>query len=144
MNRPTDLRLQTIGWVRSPCREMTDPARLREEEVDIVLRPELAEGLDGIKPGDLILVVFCFHRAVEKGYELRLHPRGDTSRPKRGVFATRSPYRPNPLGVTVARVFEVEGARLRVRGLDALDGTPVLDIKSYSPGFDAGDQEEAG
>ena len=59
MNRPTDLRLQTIGWVRSPCREMTDPARLREEEVDIVLRPELAEGLDGIEPGDLILDSFA-------------------------------------------------------------------------------------
>jgi len=139
MAHETLVTLQPIGWVRSPYREPAKPETLRQQEVEIVLRPELAEGLDGIGPGDLVLVIFYFHLAVDKGYELRIHPRGDASRPKRGVFATRSPRRPNPLGATVARVLSVEGNRLRVRGLDALDGSPVLDIKRHVPDFDAGD-----
>ena len=133
----SSVTLEPIGWVRSPYREMTKPEILREQEVQIELRPELAAGLDGLGPGSQILVVFYFHLAAGKGYALRLHPRDDTSVPKRGVFATRSPYRPNSLGVTVAQVMEVQGHTLRVRGLDALDGTPVLDIKHYAQAFDA-------
>ncbi|MGC8839607.1 MAG: tRNA (N6-threonylcarbamoyladenosine(37)-N6)-methyltransferase TrmO [Anaerolineae bacterium] len=137
----TAITLTPIGWVRSPFREMTEPEELRQHEAEIVLRPELEEGLDGIRPGDALLVIFYFHLVAGKGYSLRLHPRDDPSVPKRGVFATRSPYRPNSLGATVARVVAVEGNRLRVRGLDALDGTPVLDLKPYAPAFDtdAGD-----
>ncbi|MGQ9585523.1 MAG: tRNA (N6-threonylcarbamoyladenosine(37)-N6)-methyltransferase TrmO [Anaerolineae bacterium] len=132
------LTLQPIGWVRSPCREPSEPEVLRQQEMEILLRPELEAGLEGIAPGDLVLVVFYLHLAAGERVELCIHPRGDTSRPKRGVFATRSPRRPNPIGVTVARVLAVEGARLKVQGLDALDGTPVLDIKPHVPAFDAG------
>ncbi|NLE75879.1 MAG: tRNA (N6-threonylcarbamoyladenosine(37)-N6)-methyltransferase TrmO [Chloroflexi bacterium] len=128
--------MESIGWVRSAQREMTDPETLRQGEVEIELRPELAEGLHAISADDLVLVIYYFHLAAGKGCSLRQHPRGDTSRPQRGVFATRSPYRPNPLGVTVARVVAVEGHRLRLRGLDAIDGTPVLDIKNHTPSFD--------
>ncbi|MBC7225353.1 MAG: tRNA (N6-threonylcarbamoyladenosine(37)-N6)-methyltransferase TrmO, partial [Anaerolineae bacterium] len=116
------ITLTPIGWVRSPFREMTAPEELRQHEAEIVLRPELEEGLDGIRPGDALLVIFYFHLVADKGYRLRLHPRDDTSVPMRGVFATRSPYRPNSLGATVVRVVAVEGHRLRVQGLDALDG----------------------
>lgn len=136
------ITLTPIGWVHSPFQEMTAPEELRQHEAEIVLRPELEEGLDGIRPGDAILVIFYFHRVADKGYRLRLHPRDDTSVPMRGVFATRSPYRPNSLGATVVRVVAVEGHRLRVRGLDALDGTPVLDLKPYAPAFDADEGAE--
>lgn len=139
----TSITLTPIGWVRSPFREMTASEELRQHEVEIVLRPELEEGLDGIRPGDALLVLFHFHLAADKGYRLRLHPRDDPSIPMRGVFATRSPYRPNPLGATVVRVVAVEGHRLRVRGLDALDGTPILDLKPYAPAFDTDAGEEA-
>jgi tRNA (Thr-GGU) A37 N-methylase len=70
---------------------------------------------------------FYFHRSA--GYELSQHPRGDRTRPKRGVFTLRSPRRPNPIGVTVVDLLGVEGNVLRVRGLDACNGTPILDLK---------------
>jgi tRNA-Thr(GGU) m(6)t(6)A37 methyltransferase TsaA len=73
------------------------------------------------------MVVFYFHRS--QGFDLLQHPRGDRSCPKRGVFALRSPRRPNTIGVTVVDLVDVEKNILRVRGLDALDGTPVLDLK---------------
>lgn len=139
----TAITLTPIGWVRGPFREMTASEELRQHTVEIVLRPELEEGLDGIRPGDALLVLFYFHLAAGKGYRLRLHPRDDPSIPMRGVFATRSPYRPNFLGATVVRVVAVEGHHLRVRGLDALDGTPILDLKPYAPAFDTDAGEEA-
>ena len=92
-----------------------------------VIDPPLAEGLTGLKPGAHVMVVFVFHRAT--GHELLQHPRGDAARPKRGVFALCSPHRPNPIGVTVAELLGAEGNVLVVRGLDAINGTPVLDIK---------------
>jgi len=73
------------------------------------------------------MVVFHFH--LVQSYALLQHPRGDRSRPRRGVFALHTPYRPNPIGVTVVDLLSVEGNVLRVRGLDALNGTPILDIK---------------
>jgi len=73
------------------------------------------------------MIVFHFH--LVQSYVLLQHPRGDRSRPKRGVFALHTPYRPNPIVVTVVDLLAVEGNVLRVRGLDALNGTPVLDIK---------------
>ena len=117
-----------IGHVENDFRE----ARVRSEEIRaaesrIVLDPALREGLLGLQPGDRIMVVFHFHRS--RGYELHQYPRGDRDRPQRGVFALRSPRRPNPIGVTVADLVSIEGNVLRVRGLDAINGTPVLDLK---------------
>ncbi len=93
----------------------------------IVLEPALVKGLQGLTPGTKVLVIFNFHLA--EGYELLQHPRGDESRPKRGVFALRSPYRPNHIGITEVELLTIENNVLNVRGLDALNGTPVLDIK---------------
>jgi tRNA-Thr(GGU) m(6)t(6)A37 methyltransferase TsaA len=74
-----------------------------------------------------MIVIFCFH--LSEGYNLRQHPRGDHNRPKLGVFKLRSPYRPNPIGMSVVTVLSIEGNIIRVRDLDAINGSPVLDIK---------------
>ena len=96
-------------------------------ESRIVLNPELTPGLEGLEKQPRILVVFHFH--LSDGYQLHQHPRGDVTRPTRGVFALRSPRRPNPIGVTEVELLEIQGNVLKVRGLDAVDGTPVLDLK---------------
>jgi tRNA-Thr(GGU) m(6)t(6)A37 methyltransferase TsaA len=116
-----------IGYVENDFDEPVASDQIRAAESRIVLDPGLLDGLQGLEPGQPIMVIFCFHRS--QGYDLRQHPRGDASRPERGVFALRSPRRPNPIGVTVADLLAMEGNVLRVRGLDALNGTPVLDLK---------------
>jgi tRNA-Thr(GGU) m(6)t(6)A37 methyltransferase TsaA len=116
-----------IGHVENAFDEPRAASELRSAESRIVLRPGLAEGLVGLEPGQQVMVVFYFHRS--QGYDLKQHPQGDMSRPQRGVFALRSPRRPNPIGITVVDLLAVEGHVLRVRGLDALNGTPVLDLK---------------
>jgi tRNA (adenine37-N6)-methyltransferase len=93
----------------------------------IVIDPELTEALSGLEPGQRVLVLFWFHQAG--GSELLQHPRGDIARPVRGVFALRSPRRPNPIGATVVELVGRSGNVLEVRGLDAINGTPVLDLK---------------
>ena len=118
---------QAIGRVENDFDEPAPPAEIQAVESRIVLDPSLVEGLQGLKPGQRMMVVFCFHRS--QGFSLLQHPQGDRSRPRRGVFALRSPRRPNPIGVTVVDLVAVEGNMLRVRGLDAIDGTPVLDLK---------------
>ncbi len=85
---------------------------------------------------ELITVLFYFDKA--RGYKLRLHPRGDPSNPITGLFNTRSQYRPNPIGVTVVKLKSIEGNTLVVEVLDAIDGTPVLDIKPHVLTFDEG------
>jgi tRNA-Thr(GGU) m(6)t(6)A37 methyltransferase TsaA len=107
---------------------------VRARPARIVLDPPLAEGLLGLQPGSDVVVLYWLHRAA--GYRLQLHPRDDLSQPLRGVFATRTQYRPNPIAVTTVRIQRVEGNVLEVIGLDALDGSPVLDIKSHTPEFD--------
>ena len=87
----------------------------------------MLEGLRGVGPGDRLLILTWLDRARRD--VLEVHPRGDTSRPKAGVFTTRSPHRPNPIGLHRVEVAEVEGERVRVRNLEALDGTPILDVK---------------
>ena len=107
---------------------------LRVEAVRIVVKGAFAEALLGLAAGDDILVLCYLDRASQN--TLRVHPRGDQTRPLRGVFATRSPARPNPISVTTARILSVVGTCLEVVGLDALDGSPVLDIKPHSAYFD--------
>lgn len=98
-----------------------------EHRGTIEVFPEFREGLEGIKKGDTIVVLFWLDRADRT--ILRVHPRGDTSKPKRGVFSTRSPVRPNPIAVSELLVEEINDNILMVRGLDILDNTPVIDIK---------------
>lgn len=136
MNPPAvPIAFTPIGHVESQFQDYVPSEEMRRQTSRIVLRPQLAPGLMGLEPGQHILVLFQFHRA--QGYELQLHPRHDPARPRRGVFATRSQYRPNGIGATVARILALEGNVLTVAGLDAQDGSPVLDIKPYAAAFDA-------
>jgi tRNA-Thr(GGU) m(6)t(6)A37 methyltransferase TsaA len=121
------LRVRAIGHVENEFEEHAAPDEIRSAVSRIILDPSLVEGLKGFEPGQQIMVVFYFHRS--KGFDLLQHPRGDQSRPKRGVFALRSPRRPNPIGVTVVDLVGIEDNVLRVRGLDAINGTPLLDLK---------------
>ena len=116
-----------IGHVENQFDEPVTSEEIRAVESRIVLNPDLVEGMQGIEPGQQLMVVFHFHRT--EGFNLLQHPRGDRSRPTRGVFALRSPRRPNPIGVTIVDLISVEGNVVRVRGLDAINGTPVLDLK---------------
>lgn len=94
----------------------------------IEISRQFLAALEGINKGDTIMVLFWLHKAERD--ILRVHPRGDTSRPKRGVFSTRSPVRPNPIAVSELHVEDIKENLLAVSGLDILDGTPVIDIKS--------------
>ncbi len=118
---------EPIGHVENEFDKPIGPDEMRSAESRIVLDPDLTTGLKGLVPGEQVMVVFYFHRS--QSYDLKQHPRGDRSRPQRGVFALRSPRRPNPIGVTVVELVAMEGNVLRVQGLDAINGTPVLDLK---------------
>jgi tRNA-Thr(GGU) m(6)t(6)A37 methyltransferase TsaA len=131
-----------IGHVEGRFKEYAEAEEMRRYSSRIVLRPELAPGLMGLEPGQHILVLFHFHRVV--GYDLQLHPRHDPAQPLRGVFATRSQYRPNGIGATVARIEGIEGNVVTVTGLDAQDGSPVLDLKPYAAAFDAAGEGSEG
>jgi tRNA-Thr(GGU) m(6)t(6)A37 methyltransferase TsaA len=116
-----------IGYVQNDFHAPTTPETIAAAESRVIASPEFVEGLTGLEAGQRVMIVFYFH--LVQSYALLQHPRGDRSCPKRGVFTLHTPYRPNPIGVTVVDLLSVEGNVLRVRGLDALNGTPVLDIK---------------
>lgn len=120
-------QVRSIGHVENEFDQPAAPDQIRMVESRLILDPALVEGLQGLEAGQQIMVVFYFHRS--KGFDLLQHPRGDQNRPRRGVFALRSPRRPNPIGVTVVELLGIDGNVLRVRGLDAIAGTPVLDLK---------------
>jgi tRNA-Thr(GGU) m(6)t(6)A37 methyltransferase TsaA len=119
--------VRAIGYVENKFDEPAPPDQIRAAEAHIIIDPALVEGLQGLEAGQQVMVIFCFHRS--EGYDLLQHPRGDINRDKRGVFALRSPQRPNPIGVTEVELVRVEGNVLTVLGLDAINGTPVLDLK---------------
>ncbi len=131
MTRPDDaperIEVRPIGHVENEIHEPVRPDAIKAVDSRVVLDPELVEGLTGLAAGDRIMVVFAFHRA--EGWDLLQHPRGDRSRPRRGVFALCSPHRPNPIGITVVDLVAIHGNVLEVRGLDAINGSPVLDLK---------------
>ncbi len=129
--------LRAIGYVRNEVRE----GAVRWEEVisQIELAPELGPALEGLEEFSHIVVLFAFHRREEPPL-LQVRPERRADMPLVGVLATRSPRRPNPIGMAVVALLRREGTVLHVRGLDALDGSPVLDIKPYLP---RGDQAEA-
>ena len=128
--------LRPIGYVRGGRAEPIDD-RWGAVTATIALTPEFGpEALAGREGFSHIEVVFLFHRVAESAVVAGArHPRGRTDWPKVGIFAQRGKDRPNRLGVTVCRLLAVEGTTLRVAGLDAIDGTPVLDIKPVMRGF---------
>jgi tRNA-Thr(GGU) m(6)t(6)A37 methyltransferase TsaA len=132
--------VRAIGWVRSPLRRLADAPKQGEEgapEAQLQIEPAFLSGLDGLKAGQDILILTWLHQAQRD--VLAVHPRDDLSRPLTGVFATRSPDRPNPIGLHRVTLLAIEDSgSLRVGGLEAIDGTPVIDIK---PTIDHGRSE---
>lgn len=124
------MNLRTIGVIRSELRSCSGaPKQGSEGAPDAWLEvvASAAEGLQGLAAGDEIIVITWLHEADR--HVLRVHPRSDPRNPLTGVFATRSPDRPNPLGLHTVTVRAVDGNRLRVGPIEAIDGTPVVDIK---------------
>jgi tRNA-Thr(GGU) m(6)t(6)A37 methyltransferase TsaA len=122
--------LRPIGRVSSSLRRLDAAPRQPDEgapEAWLVFEPEAIEGMRNIRVGDDLILITWLDRARRD--VLSVHPRGDASRPPEGVFSTRSPHRPNPLGLHDVNVTAVENGRLRVRSLEAIDGTPIVDIK---------------
>jgi tRNA-Thr(GGU) m(6)t(6)A37 methyltransferase TsaA len=123
--------IRPIGWVESPLRDRDSAPKQGDEgapDAWLVLDPEVRTGMRGLEVGADVIVITWFDRARRD--VLLVHPRGDVDRPERGVFTTRSPDRPNPIGLHTVRIVAIDGSRLRVQNLEALDGTPILDIKS--------------
>ena len=122
--------LHPIGQIRSTLRAMDDAPRQGSEgapDAWLEVDPTFARGLSGIAPGDDVIVVTWLHQADRD--VLETHPRNDPAIPLAGVFATRSPDRPNPLGLHRVTVREISGTRLRIGPIEAIDGTPVVDVK---------------
>ena len=127
-------RLRVIGTVRSTLTDRAAAPRQADEgapDAWIVLDDDVAPAAAALGAGDELVVVTWLHEADRD--VLVTHPRDDTTRPPTGVFSTRSPDRPNPLGLHTTRVLEVDGVRLHVDALEALDGTPVVDLKPVLP-----------
>jgi tRNA-Thr(GGU) m(6)t(6)A37 methyltransferase TsaA len=130
-----DFELRAIGRVSSPLTEMDEAPRQGDEgapDAWIDFQPVVLEALQGVQPGDRLVILTWLDRADRD--VLTVHPRGDSSRPPAGVFATRSHHRPNPIGLHPVEVKEIDGTRIKVSGLEALDGTPVVDVKPVLEG----------
>jgi tRNA-Thr(GGU) m(6)t(6)A37 methyltransferase TsaA len=126
----TSFEVKTIGRVESPLTDLKSAPRQADEgapEAWLVFEPEMLEGLRSLRPGDEVIVVTWLHLARRD--VLSVYPRGDASRAQEGVFSTRSPDRPNPIGLHRVEITAVAGRRVRVRRLEAIDGTPIIDIK---------------
>jgi tRNA-Thr(GGU) m(6)t(6)A37 methyltransferase TsaA len=122
--------VKPIGIVESSLTDLQSAPRQADEgapEAWLVFDPEMAEGLRSLGAGDEVIVITWLHHARRD--VLSVHPRGDTARPLEGVFSTRSPNRPNPIGLHRVQITAVDGGRVRVRSLEALHGTPILDLK---------------
>lgn len=129
MNR-SGFELTPIGRVESPLEDPAQAPRQGDEgapDAWLVFEPAVLEGLEGLRVDDDVIVLTWLHRADRT--VLRVRPRGDLSRPLQGVFTTRSPHRPNPIGLHRVTVLSIDGDRVQVSNLEAVDGTPIVDVK---------------
>jgi tRNA-Thr(GGU) m(6)t(6)A37 methyltransferase TsaA len=122
--------LRQVGWVESPLTDRDAAPKQGDEGAPparVVFRPEFAEAAADLRIGDEVIVLTWLHQGRRD--VLSVHPRGDTTRPRQGVFSTRSPDRPNPIGLHSVTIAGIEGNAVDVRDLEAIDGTPVIDVK---------------
>ena len=140
-----DMELTPIGQVRSPIKSTPKPEYDWQGVIsEIVVVPGLTPGLAKLDESSHIIVIYWAHQATNcADMALTVRYRGDPTLPMVGVFASRSLHRPNPLGQKVAKILGIQGNVIKVEGLDALDGTPVLDIKPFIPRYDAPDDATA-
>jgi len=128
--------IQTIGTIHSPFTKLEgmpiQPAGAADATGSVVLDPAFASGLRDLEGFSHIYLVYLFHRAAQ----MRLQVRPFLDNREHGIFATRAPSRPNPIGISIVELLEIRENRLTVRGIDVLDGTPLLDIKPYVEAFD--------
>lgn len=130
MSKSKTIQLTPIGVIHCDLQSLADTPKIYSESDRsgvLEIYPEYEEALEGITAGQTVVALFWLHKARKD--ILKVHPRGDRSRPLRGVFATRSPVRPNPIGLSEFKVIDVQGCRLTVTGVDVIDGTPLLDLK---------------
>jgi tRNA-Thr(GGU) m(6)t(6)A37 methyltransferase TsaA len=129
--------VEWIGVVYNQVKEPTDEG-WGSVVSEVVLDETLTDGLDGIEEFSHVLILYWMHRAAEaEPVRMRRRPRGRPDMPEVGIFAQRARHRPNPIGVTAVRLLRRERNRLFVQGLDAINGTPVVDVKPYVPQYDA-------
>ena len=135
---------QPIGTIHSPFQTIQgmpiQPAGAKGVQGTVEINPEYADGLQDLEGFSHIILIYHFH--LSKGYSLKVKPFMDEN--LRGVFATRAPKRPNPIGISVVRLVRVEGNILRIENIDIVDGTPLLDIKPYVPEFDIAEERRIG
>ncbi len=138
-----ELNCKPIGFVRSPVSETPHEEDWWQDLVsEIVIDESLAEALDEVDYFKYYVILYWIHKRDRSHIALRVNPKGRKDIPVRGIFSTRTPDRPNPIGMTVVRLLKCEGNVLTVRGLDALDGSPVIDIKPWNTGYDFIDGEQ--
>jgi tRNA-Thr(GGU) m(6)t(6)A37 methyltransferase TsaA len=128
--RVASFDIRAIGRVESALRDLKSAPKQADEGAPsawLVFAPEVGPGLQGLRIGDEVVLITWLDRADRN--LLSIHPRGDTSKAQQGVFSTRSPHRPNPIGLHKVTITAVDGLRLQVRGLEALDDTPIVDLK---------------
>ncbi len=137
MISPDKISLLPIGFVETEA--VGKEVRDKNVVSKIVFREELTEALEGVEEFSHLFVLFWLHRMSNKDKKvMKVHPRGRADMPLLGIYATRTPHRPNPIGLTRVKLLKVEGNVITVQGLDAFNGTPVLDIKP----FDSWDRTE--
>jgi tRNA-Thr(GGU) m(6)t(6)A37 methyltransferase TsaA len=136
-NRLPEIKLKAIGTVHNKI-NTRDKRDSKDIISEIVLDPALTEALDNLDEFSHIIVIYFMHQSRQP-FPMKVHPRYRALPEPVGVFASRSPDRPNPLGKTTVELLERHENVLKVRGLDAMDGTPVIDIKPYIPGLDSVD-----
>jgi tRNA-Thr(GGU) m(6)t(6)A37 methyltransferase TsaA len=136
---PVDFTVRPVARVESPLTDRSAAPKQGREgspEAWLVFEPDVAVALADLRAGDRVVVLTWLDRADRTVQ--RVHPRDDPDAPERGVFSTRSPDRPNPIGLHLVEIVAVDGLRIRVRDLEAIDGTPVLDVKPVLPGVTDG------
>lgn len=131
-----EIRYKPIGIIHTPFKEPVgtpiQPSAAKGVEGTVIVFPEYVEGLEDLENFSHIILVYHFH--LSKGYSLKVTPYMDTR--SHGVFSTRAPSRPNPIGISTVRLLRIEENILYVKDVDIVDGTPLLDIKPYVPDFD--------
>ena len=133
------ITLKAVGVVRNTVKQAPGHGYNWQDVVsEIVVDSSLTEALDGLEKYSHIIVIWWMHKVtVTDQSPTKIHPQGNLEIPLTGIFATRSPRRPNPLGKATVRLLQRQGNILKVKGLDAIDGTPVIDIKPYIPRYDS-------